>query len=197
GGIYGGAAYENPRELMEWLFRERTIETIRESLIFDLTWSGEIPQFELPGGRMAWAGGVNWRQTEYRQLPQGGTADTALFQQPCAFPDPQISDELRPTGEPDQFIGGAGCASATGPFTTANRYLSRFADEQVFDYYGQLDLPVLDTLNFQASWRHTSLIGGKIVVDIWKVAGKYDIMYNLTFRVFYVLHISETSVFHL
>src|SRR5690606_30126265 len=46
GGIYGGAAYENPRELMEWLFRERTIETIRESLIFDLTWSGEIPQFE-------------------------------------------------------------------------------------------------------------------------------------------------------
>ncbi|HEV7693620.1 MAG TPA: TonB-dependent receptor [Hyphomonadaceae bacterium] len=185
GGIYGGAAYENSPELVRWLFEERTVETIREALIFDTTWSGEVPFYELPGGPIAWAGGLNWRQTEYRQLPSGDTTQTALAQQPCLFPDVAAGSVRRATGEPLQYVGAAGCATATGPFTTTSRYLSRTSDEQTFDVYGQLDLPVLDTLNFQASWRHTSLNGDKISGDIWNVAGKYDILDNLYVRASY------------
>jgi outer membrane receptor protein involved in Fe transport len=200
GGIYGGSAYENSRELVEWLFRERTTESIRESLVFDTTWSGEIPYFELPGGQIGWAAGVNWRQTEFRTLPQGNTASTAVAQQPCAFPAPQFVAQgatRKPTGEPDQFIGGAGCSSATGPFTTSNRFLSRYADEQVLDYYGELDLPILDSLNFQASWRHTSLNDDRISGDIWNVAGKYDITDNLYVRASYGTNFRAVSELNL
>ncbi len=119
GGVYGGSAYENSQELVRWLFAERGVETIREALIFDTTWSGEIPFYELPGGAIGWAGGINWRQTEYRQLPQGDTTTTALAQQACIFPDAAMATVRRATGEPFQYVGGAGCATATGPFTTS------------------------------------------------------------------------------
>jgi outer membrane receptor protein involved in Fe transport len=196
GGVYGGAGYENSQELVQWLFRERIYETIREALIFDTVWSGEIPGIELPGGAISWAAGLNWRQTEYRQLPQGSTAETAVAQQPCAFPAPQFISQgatRKPTGEPDQFVGGAGCATVQGGWTSTGRYLSVYRDEQVFAYYAEAGLPVLDNLNFSASWRREEFNNGRITGDIWNVAGKYDITDELYVRGSYGTNFRATA----
>ena len=53
---YGGAAFENSKELALWLTQEdRNSEQLTEAVTVDAVWSGTVPEsvFVLPGGEIA------------------------------------------------------------------------------------------------------------------------------------------------
>ena len=185
GSTTRATGYANPADLIDWMTAERVSETQYQSSTFDFTWSGEVGGFELPGGSVGWAAGLQWRQTERRDLAGTGQDDPAeriLEVQECPFPDPGIPQF---PGESAQAIGQRGCATGAGAyFSSADQNLTD-ADSQTISYYAEFSLPVLDTLNLSASFRREEYNGGKITGDIWSVAGKYDITDNLYVRASY------------
>ena len=128
---------------------------------------------------------MQWRQTERRDLAGTGQEDPAeriLEVLECPFPDQGIPQF---PGEAAQSIGQRGCATGAGAyFSSADQNLTD-ADSQTLSYYAEFSLPVLETLNLSASFRREDYNGGKIIGDIWSLAGKYDITDNLYFRASY------------
>ncbi|HEX5006526.1 MAG TPA: TonB-dependent receptor [Hyphomonadaceae bacterium] len=172
---YGGAAYENPAELLRWLTHERRYETINSALTFNAVFTGEIPGFELPGGTIGWAAGSEWRQTEERGRVLGSQEDIEIAAMHC----PWGEDTSLPATTP----GLNACYADRGPFFSSGLPALRpyNADRQVTSYYGELQIPVLDNLNFQLAGRHEDYSDG-YSGSIWKVAGKYDLTDTLSFR---------------
>ncbi|MDP3738841.1 MAG: TonB-dependent receptor [Hyphomonadaceae bacterium] len=165
--------YENPVDLINWMIADRVTETQLLSTTFDATWSGEIPAFELPGGVIGWAAGVQWRMTERRNLSSTGqsTDERNLNFALCPYPD--------------QLSGFRGCAGTPGAFFSADEHVESDEDSQTIAYYAEIAVPVLDNLNLGASVRREEYNGGRIIGDIWGVNGKYDITDNLYVRASY------------
>src|SRR5690606_17027014 len=57
---------ENDPALTEWIFDDRNQEDQTSQLIIDALVNGMLP-LSLPGGEVAWAAGLQWRQTEGRE----------------------------------------------------------------------------------------------------------------------------------
>lgn len=170
---FAGAGFQNSPELMRWLQTDRVNDTRSEALTIDAIFTGEVPWFELPGGTIGWAAGTQWRQTEARLNPVLTAEEFSLESQRCTWGD---------LGLPANFIGQDQCVANSGPNYDAGigRLIPTFNDRQWISYYGELQIPVLDNLNFQVAARredYSSLVG-----DIWKVAGKYDLFDWLSFR---------------
>jgi iron complex outermembrane recepter protein len=173
---YAGAAFQNSPELMRWMQLDRYVDTRSEALTLDAIFTGVIPWFELPGGRISWAAGSQWRQTENRVVPVANAEEFSLEAQRCTWGD---------LGLPANFVGQDQCVANSGPNYDAGigRSIPTYFDRQWISYYGELQIPVLDNLNFQVAARredYSSLVG-----DIWKVAGKYDPFDWLSFRASY------------
>lgn len=173
---YGGKAFENTPELWRWMMADRGYDTRNEALTIDAILAGEVPGFELPGGKIGWAGGLQWRQTETRGAPLGTAADITLAGTRCTWGD---------LGLPGNFIGQEQCVANVGPYYDAGLVplLPFMVDRQVLSVYGELQIPVLDNLNFQIAGRHEEY--RNITGDIWKIAGKYDVLPWLAFRASY------------
>ncbi|RYG36658.1 MAG: hypothetical protein EON93_04765 [Burkholderiales bacterium] len=170
---YAGAAFQNTPEMMRWLQNDRVYDQRSEAMTIDAVLTGELPWFELPGGKIAWGGGLQWRQTEVTNVPKGSADDVSLGSQRCAWGD---------LGLPANYVGQDQCLANSGPYYDAGvgRLIPTNNDRQVLSIYGELQIPVLDNLNFQVAARHeeyTTISG-----DIWKIAGKYDVLPWLSFR---------------
>jgi iron complex outermembrane recepter protein len=170
---YAGAGFQNSPELMRWMQTDRVNDQRSEALTIDGILTGEVPGFELPGGKIGWAAGVQWRQTEFRLVPVMTAEEFSLESQRCTWGD---------VGLPATFVGQDQCVANSGPNYDAGlgRLIPTFTDRQWISYYGELQIPVLDNLNFQVAVRredYSTLVG-----DIWKVAGKYDVFDWLSFR---------------
>ncbi len=186
---FNAALPQNSAELLNWLYRDRVDEQQTIAVTFDTLVSGTIPAFQLPGGEIAWGLGSQWRQVERRNGLQPESGDDRAFElQYCPWPgDPdRVSRGLTATGEPLQSPGNTGCAT-TGPgvYLSGGRTAIDYNEEQTLAFHGQLDIPVLDTLNFQASARRESYNNEKLVANIWNVAGKWDVTDNIYLRADY------------
>src|SRR5690606_28958433 len=159
-----------------------------ESVTANAQLSGRLPEslFSLPGGEIGWAVGSQWRQVEGRSSTRDDVeGEENMATQPCVWPDRSV--ETSPA-QVEPSVGTRGCTSTTGAFfsngrvnivTTIPPY---YYDTQTVALFAELQLPVLDNLNFSISGRHEEYNGGDLIGDIYSVAGKWDITDNLYVR---------------
>ncbi len=174
--MYGGAAFENSFALLDWMTHDRGFELTNEALTIDAIYTGYIPGFELPGGEIGWAIGSQWRQVESRGMPIGSEDDIQIAGLDCPWGDQGLAPTLP---------GQGACAAQSGPYfgSGLGRQFPYFSDRQTISYFGELQLPILDNLNVQVAARREEF--GPISGEIWKVAGKYDVLPELSFRASY------------
>jgi iron complex outermembrane receptor protein len=179
--------YANPSDLIDWMWGEGVAEFQLQSATFNGLLSGTIPSkiFSLPGGEIGWAAGTQWRQVEGRRSTRDDNDDEReMNTQDCVWPDPAVVNvPLQPsptTGMPGCTIAGA--RYGTGKLNIVADIPPTYYDTQTISLFGELDLPVLDNLNFSLNYRHEEFNGGDLIGDIWSIAGKYQITDNLYIR---------------
>jgi len=163
----------NPVDLQKWLFDNRARESLNSSLTLDAVFSGETP-ISLPGGNINAAVGFQGRQIETRET---GFSEFANGLTPCAWP---ASSGQTPRNPADPLYTGC-TPDGPGPFIFYSPDPPDYTDQQQYSIFGEMSLPLLDTLNFQAAVRREEFSGG-LGATVYKVSGKWDVFDNLSFR---------------
>jgi len=175
---------ENSEELSRWLFDDRASEDINSSLTVDLVFNG-MSGIQLPGGEIGWALGGQVRQLELREV-----VNSPIYNgnQPCDWyagttsqngaGSPAIEQNPLPTSDPNF----RGCTPDNpGPFVFFGINPPDYNDQQQYSFFGELQLPVLENLNFQAAARREEFSGG-LGATVYKVSGKWDVWGPLSVR---------------
>lgn len=180
--------YANPADLMDWMIGSRVAEYKLESVTINGLLSGSIPPtvFELPGGEIGWAVGMQSRQVEGRSSTRDDVeVEENMATQPCVWPDRAV---VNSPAQVEPGVGTRGCPTTQSAFfgngrvnivTTIPPF---YYDTQVWATFAEVQLPVLENLNFSASVRHEEYNGGDLIGDIYSVAGKWDVTDNLYVR---------------
>ena len=177
------AGTENSAELTHWLFDDRASETTSQNLTLDFIVNGQST-IELPGGVVGWAVGTQARWLEQRiRVPSNIYNGT----QACPWPSPytsangpgspNIEAHPVPTTDPNY----RGCTTGDGPFTFFSTLEPSFLDQQQYSFFGELQIPVLSNLNFQAAVRHEEF-SHDLKATVYKIAGRWNVWGPLTLR---------------
>ncbi len=182
------SGYANPTDLMDWMIGDRVAEYKLEAVTFNGVLSSKIPAslVELPGGEIGWALGMQSRQVEGRSSTRDDTeVEENMATQPCVWPDRAVVNN---PAQIEPGLGTRGCTANNGAFFSNGRVNivttipPFYYDTQTWSTYAELQLPVLDNLNFSLSARHEEYNGGDLIGDIYSVAGKYQVTDNLYVR---------------
>lgn len=176
--------FENPEDLTRWLFDPRAAETISHNITADLVFNG-MSGIQLPGGEIGWALGAQGRQFESRQSVEG---DLFNGNTPCPWPDGFTSangpgssnEESNPLPPTDPNFRGC-TPDSPGPFVLFAPNEPDYNDQQQYSLFGELQIPLLDNLNFQAAARREEFSGG-LGATVYKVSGKWDVWGPLSLR---------------
>jgi outer membrane receptor protein involved in Fe transport len=175
---------ENSETLARWLFDLRANESINHNLTADLVFNG-MSGINLPGGEIGWALGGQVRQLEFREVVSSDLYNGNLK---CDWPttttsqngvgSPAIAQNPLPTSDPNY----RGCTPDNpGPFVFFGINPPDYNDQQQYSFFGELQLPVLDNLNFQAAVRREEFSGG-LGATVYKVSGKWDVFGPFSIR---------------
>jgi outer membrane receptor protein involved in Fe transport len=176
---------QNSEALTKWLFDARGSETTTQNLTGDLVFNGKVSAVSLPGGPIGWAVGFQARALEQRiRVP----SDIYNGNTPCPWPagytsangagSPNLEDHPLPTTDPN-FRGCT--ANSPGPFTFFGTLLPSYLDQQQVSYFGELELPVLDSVNLQLAARHEQF-SNNLDTTVYKVAGRWRVWGPITLR---------------
>jgi hypothetical protein len=178
------AGSENSAELTRWIFDPRATETTTQNITFDAVLNG-ASGITLPGGDIAWAAGFQARGLESRER-----VDSDLYNgnTPCPWPAGTTSangpnstnDENHPAATTDPAFRGC-TADGPGPFTFFGINPPDYNDRQQYSFFGELEIPVLDTLSFQLAARHEEF-SKDLNATVYKVAGRWNVWGPLTLR---------------
>ncbi len=178
---------ENSLELTRWMFDPRAMETVTSNLNIDLVFNGKTG-LQLPGGEVSWALGGQGRQLETRETVNSPFFNGSI---PCEWPDGTTSQNgpgstpLEQNPLPPNSPNFRGCTPDNpGPYVLFNPDPANSADQQQYSVFGELQIPVLDNLNFQAAVRREEFSGG-LGATVYKVAGKWDVWGPLSLRASY------------
>lgn len=127
-------ANANSVEVQNWLIERWDIIQDQSLLVVDAVVDGEIRGFELPGGRIGWALGAQYREVDYQTRPNNPLVDARVT--PCPVP------------------GDTSCPLATGPFIFLGQFIPQELDEDVYAVFGELAIPLLDNLDVQLALRY-------------------------------------------
>jgi iron complex outermembrane recepter protein len=183
--------YANPISLIDWMYGDRTAEYKLEAVTLNGLLSGTVPEslFALPGGEIGWAVGVQSRQVEGRSSTRDDNEqEEAMATQSCVFPDRAV---VAYPAQVEPSLGTPGCTSNNGAFFSNGRVNivtttpPFYYDTQTAAIFAELQLPVLDNLNFSVSGRHEEYNGGDLIGDIYSVAGKWDVTDDIYIRASY------------
>ncbi len=174
---------ENRADVAHWLFDNRAYENNDTNLTVDLAFSGDSP-LTLPGGIVKWALGAQMRQSEHRETINSPIYNGNLK---CDWPTnyttnvtglgPTAQIPLNPTDS--RYTG---CTpDAPGPFVFFDTNPPDYNDQQQRSFFGELQIPVLDTLNFQAAVRREDF-SHDLGATVYKVSGKWDVWGPLSIR---------------
>lgn len=175
---------ENSADLTRWMFDPRATETVSHDITVDLVFDGKIGP-RLPGGQIGWALGAQGRNFESREsIPDPIYNGTVQCEWPHGTTSangpgslPQEANPL-PTTDPNF----RGCTpDAPGPFVLFAPNPPDYADRQQYSIFGELDVPVLDSVNLQLALRHEAFSGG-LSATVYKVAGKWHVWGPLSLR---------------
>jgi outer membrane receptor protein involved in Fe transport len=166
----GVASWENSQELQRWLFDKRETESINSSLTLDIVFSGETG-IKLPGGDVGWAAGFQARELENRDVVNSPYHNG---QTPCPWPG---QDPAQPGS-----AGYTGCTpDAPGPFVFFAPDPPQQQDQQQHSFFGELQIPVFDSLDLSAAVRREDF-SGDLGATVYKVSGKWNIWGPLSVR---------------
>lgn len=135
-------ALANSPEMLDWLTDTLGTDLNNELLVLDAVFSG-MTGWQFGGGEAGYAFGAQLRKEEYSSTPW---AVNDLTQNPCPFTDPQAL--LR------GYTGSLACAAPTGMFAFLSGSLPVSDDRTVWAAFGELALPITDSLNMQLALRY-------------------------------------------
>ena len=131
----------NSPDLVRWLFGDFGYEISQSVLSIDAGLNGQTG-LELPGGKVAWAAGAQFRQN-------GLTRDPVNDSDPAVMPCPQsIVDPM------------ATCAVPTGVLSFNSPLYAYNLMQDVYAAYGELSLPIVSSLDAQLAVRYEDYGGG-------------------------------------
>lgn len=178
------AGTENSEELSRWLFDPRATETTTQNITFDAVINGRS-SLVLPGGDVGWAVGFQARALESRERVQ-----SPLYNGTQACPWPTSFTSANGAGSPNLVnlpfattdARFRGCtADGPGPFTFFGINPPDYQDRQQYSYFGELQVPVLENLDFQLAVRHEEF-SKNLKTTVYKVSGKWNVWGPLTLR---------------
>jgi iron complex outermembrane receptor protein len=144
-----GAA--NSQELGQFLFGKNDLDRKSTLVVADAVFSGETG-LELPGGNLAWAAGAQFRESDFQsRYSQLGNYAT----NPCV--DPGDRSCLNVAGQP----GVTNPSQATGVFMFLGGGFDVDVQQNVYATFGEVSLPVLDSLSLQLAARYEDY-GGQV-----------------------------------
>ncbi len=162
----------NSDELIDWLTAFTESTTVNELMVFEAIFNGET-NWELGGGVVGWAAGIQYRQDDYdfSVLP---VANRAI--NPCPFNNP-ASITLGHATTLDCGAGGAGQLA----FLAATDEES--TDRDVYGVFSEFNLPISDTFEMQVAFRYEDY-GDEDGGDSFdpKISARWDLSENLTLR---------------
>lgn len=127
-------ANANSVEIQKWMFDRWNITQEQSLLVVDAVLDGEFGGFSLPGGQVGWAFGSQYREIDYQTYPDNPLIDARVT--PC--PDP----------------GDTSCSFPTGPFIFLGQFIPQQLHQEVYSFFGELHVPILDTLDVQLAVRY-------------------------------------------
>lgn len=133
----------NTRELYEWMHDYLSFTTNSRILVADAVATGELP-ITLPGGTVAVAVGAQWRYDEYEV-----SADNTFYDINATRCVDDV-DDRQPT-----------CANGVGPYVLFPGIQGYSVDRDVKAVFGEIQLPITDTLTASAAIRYEAY-GGNI-----------------------------------
>lgn len=146
-------ANANSPELSAWLFGEVAIRAESDYWVVDAVLDGETG-FQLAGGPVSYAVGGQVRRLSYSSTPLNNESN--FFTHPCPTP------------------GDTSCATPTGAFIFQGPSAPVRLSEDVHAVFGELHLPVTDTLNAQLAVRYEDYGGLTGSTTNPKLAFKWD-----------------------
>ncbi|MBB6093481.1 iron complex outermembrane receptor protein [Povalibacter uvarum] len=156
-------AVRNTEQLNAWLQQPLDFEATTELMVVDAVLNGELP-FALGGDKIGWALGAQYRDNGYETTVN----DLANVQiTPC------IDSPSNPS---------ATCLAAQGPFGFLSGYSPLDVDQQVWAVFGELNVPIVDTLNAQLAVRYEDYGGGVGSTTNPKLALRWQIIPQLALR---------------
>ncbi|MFT4712520.1 MAG: outer membrane receptor protein involved in Fe transport [Candidatus Azotimanducaceae bacterium] len=166
------AAVSNSGDLINWLTASTGSTALNELLVFDAVFSGES-SFELSGGNVGWALGIQSRTEDY-SFTVKDVANRAI--NPCPFNDP-ASITLGHVTTLDCGAGGAGQLA----FLAATE--EELTSRTIYGAFMELALPITDTVDVQFAARYEDYgnANGGDTFDP-KIAVSWQPTDNLTFR---------------
>jgi outer membrane receptor for ferrienterochelin and colicin len=107
----------------------------------------------------------------------------------CPWPSPYTSAngagspniEAHPATSTDPNYRGCTQGDGQGPFTFFGTLDPSFLDQQQYSFFGELQVPVLDNVNFQLAVRHEEF-SHDLKTTVYKVAGRWHVFGPLTLR---------------
>lgn len=134
---FASTANNNNPQLLNWLHIYRNSEITTRLITADLIFNGRTG-WELPGGEVAWAFGVQWRYDATR-LDADETGDLSAV--PCV--------DSPPFGD-----GSPACVGGTGPYTFYAALQEYDIDRTVKAAFGEVRIPLLDNLELTGAIRY-------------------------------------------
>jgi iron complex outermembrane receptor protein len=128
------AAAGNSNDLISWFYKSYSQQARTTLMVADLVFDGET-NFELWGGKIGWALGGQYRTDTYE------ASASSLFN----------TNETPCVATPDFFV--TNCASQTGPFGFVGTARPTDLSGDVYALFGELSLPVTDTIQVQLAAR--------------------------------------------
>jgi iron complex outermembrane recepter protein len=178
------AGNENSADLTRWLFDPRATETINSNATLDLVVNG-TSGLKLPGGEVGWALGGQTRQIKSHENVPDPLFNGSV---PCEWPQNFTSangagsPNLPPTPLPTTDPNFRGCTpDSPGPFVLFAPNPADKASRHQYSVFAELEIPVLERLNFQAAVRHEEF-SGDLGATVYKLAGKWNVWGPLSFR---------------
>lgn len=156
-------AVANSREVIDWFYKEFERNRTTTLLVMDAVLSGETG-LELPGGKIGWALGGQYRRNGF-DTQESGFYDTAL--NPCiATPDFLVTN----------------CAQQTGPYGFVGTARSTSISNEVYSVFAETSLPITDAIQVQIAARYEDYGAGVGSTFDPKISARWQAANWLTFR---------------
>ncbi len=137
---------DNSRALWSWIQQNAEADLVQQLFTAQAVFNGDFGDFELGGGPVQWAAGVQYRYND-RTIDYSANFDAEAT--PCVD-SPPYGD-----GTPSCTVPG------TGPFLFIGNGIESSLDRNVTAAFAELNLPVFDSFEISAAVRHEEY-GGNI-----------------------------------
>lgn len=158
-------ALANDVDVIRWFFQPQRTSHAERLFVLDAVINGPVG-FELPGGDVQFAAGVQFRRDIYEiDVNAAGNAQV----NPCI-------------NTPDYFVTNCTGAARNGPNVFLGTFTPQKVDQDVYAVFGELQIPVTDDINVQIAARYEDY-GGEVGSTFDpKISARWQIIDQIALR---------------